>query len=161
MTHSPPLGERICVWGYIYNTDHCFAGIEGAKINVTDRKHPVRSARDGDYWRLLKPGSYDVEVSKQGYIPVKRTIQVAKGPATKQEFTLVRNDQSRDEAGAELQEVKTDNDKRPVPVSLVIGLTVVCLVSLMLALALAIMLAKKYRGSGNAQGEYSQVHTDP
>ena len=119
------------------------------------------SARDGDYWRLLKPGSYDVEVSKQGYLTDKRTIQVAKGPATKQEFTLVRNGQSLDEAGTELQEVKTDDDKRPVPVSLVIGLTVVCLVSLMLALALAIMLAKKYRGNGSAQGEYSQVHTDP
>lgn len=145
------------------NTDHCFAGIEGAEINVIDRKHPVRSARDGDYWRLLKPGSYDVKVSKQGYVPVTRTIQVAKGPATKEEFILVRNGQSRDENASELhvQEVKTDDDKRPVPVSLVIGLTVVCLVSLMLALALAIMLAKKYRGSGSAQGEYSQVHTDP
>ena len=145
----------------MYNNDHCFAGIEGAEINVEDRSHPVRSAKDGDYWRLLLPGSYKVTVSKQGYFPVKRTIQVTPGPATRQEFTLKRNGQSRDEASTELQEVKTDDDKRPVPVSLVIGLTIVCLVSLMLALALAIMLAKKYRGSESAQGEYSQVHTDP
>ena len=140
---------------------HCFAGIEGAEINVGNRNHPVRSAKDGDFWRLLLPGSYEVEVSKQGYFPVKRTIQVTKGPATRQEFTLKRNGQSLDEAGTELQEVKTDDDKKPVPVSLVIGLTIVCLVSLMLALALAIMLAKKYRGSETAQGEYTQVHTDP
>ena len=145
----------------MYNSDHCFVGIEEAEINVGNRNHPVKSAKDGDYWRLLSPGSYEVEVSKQGYFPVKRTIQVIKGPATRQEFTLTRNRQSHDEASTELQEVKTDDDKRPVPVSLVIGLTIVCLVSLMLALALAIMLAKKYRGSERAQGEYSKVHTDP
>ena len=121
----------------------------------------MRSAKDGDYWRLLLPGTYEVQVSKHGYTPVKRTIQVNKGPATRQEFILARNGQSLDESGTELQEVKTDDDKKPVPVSLVIGLTIVCLVSLMLALALAIMLAKKYRGSGSEQGEYSQVHTDP
>lgn len=145
----------------MYKNDHCFAGIEGAKIKVDNRNHPVTSARDGDYWRLLLPGSYEVEVSKKGYFPVKRTIEVTRGPATRQEFTLAQKGQSQDEAGTELQEVKTDDDKRPVPVSLVIGLTIVCFVSLMLALALAIMLAKKYRGSESSQGEYSKVHTDP
>lgn len=145
----------------MYNNDYCFAGIEGAEINVVGRSHPVRSAKDGDYWRLLLPGSYEVNVTKKGYYPAKRTIQVTGGPATRQEFILTRNGLSRDEASSELQEVKTDDDKRPVPVSLVIGLTIVCLVSLMLALALAIMLAKKYRGNESAQGGYSQVHTDP
>lgn len=136
-------------------------GIEGAEINIIGRSHPVRSAKDGDYWRLLLPGSYEVNVTKEGYYPAKRTIQVTGGPATRQKFILTRNGMSRDEASSELQEVKTDDDKRPVPVSLVIGLTIVCLVSLMLALALAIMLAKKYRGNESAQGGYSQVHTDP
>ena len=102
-----------------------------------------------------------MSVSKRGYTTVKRNIQVNKGPATTQEFTLKGNGQSLDEAGTELEEVKMD-DKKPVPVSLVIGLTIVCLISLMLALVLAIMLAKKYRGGNNiAQTEYSQVHTDP
>ena len=163
MIYSPPIKKHICVKSLHckYNNDHCFAGIEGAKINVEDRSHPVRSAKDGDFWRLLLPGSYEVNVTKEGYSTVKRTIQVTPGPATRQEFTLTRKGQSRDETSSELQEVKTDDDKKPVPVSLVIGLTVVCVVSLMLALALAIMLAKKYRSSGSAQGEYSQVHTDP
>lgn len=101
-----------------------------------------------------------MEVSKHGYTPVKRTIQVNEGPATNQEFILARNGQSLDESGTDLQEVKMD-DEKPVPVSLVIGLTIVCLVALMLALVLAIMLAKKYRGREVAQGEYSQVHTEP
>lgn len=140
--------------------DGCFPGIEGAEIHVGDRNHAVRSAKDGDFWRLLVPGTYEVEVSKHGYTPVKRTIQVNKGPATKQVFVLARNGQSLDEGGTQLEEVKMD-DKKPVPVSLIIGLTVVCLISLMLALALAIMLAKKYRGRESTQGEYSQVHTDP
>ena len=138
------------------------SGIEGAEINVDQRNHPVRSAKDGDYWRLLLAGEYEVTVTKSGYTPVKRTIQVAEGPATTEEFVLTRNGQVLDEAGTQLQEVITDDKtKKPVPVSLVVGLTIVCLISLMLALALAIMVARKYRRNESAQGEYSQVHTDP
>lgn len=137
-------------------------GIEGAEINVLDRNHNVRSAKDGDYWRLLVPGEYKVKVSKRGYIPVTKTIQINDGQATKEDFILKPNGQHFDEAGTVLmQEVKEDN-KKPVPVALVVGLTVVCLISLMLALALAVMLAKKYRGNNdNNQTQYSAVHTEP
>lgn len=136
-------------------------GIEGADINIGSRNHPVRSARDGDYWRLLLPGDYIVTVSKRGYDPVKRTVTIPKGLAKKEVFVLTSNGQAMDETGAQLEEVVPDKEKKPVPISLVIGLTIVCVVSLLLALALAILIAKKYRGKESAQGEYSQVHTCP
>ena len=128
-----------------------------------ERNHPVRSAQYGDYWRLLVPGEYQVEVRKRGYISEKRTIHITDGKATKKDFFLRPDANSMDESGTQLQEVQEvkEDEKKPIPVSLVIGLTVVCLISLMLALALAIMLAKKYRGNGDVQSQYSAVHTDP
>lgn len=137
---------------HTFHFDHFISGIEGAEIDIVKRNHPVRSAKDGDYWRLLVPGEYHVEVTKRGYSPVKRVIQVSEGQATNADFIMQPN--------GEKKEVK-EEDKKPVPVSLVIGLTVVCLISLMLALALAIMLAKKYRGNVEEQTQYSAVHTEP
>ncbi|XP_071313710.1 probable carboxypeptidase X1 isoform X1 [Trachinotus anak] len=52
------------------------AGIADATIKVDDIDHHIRSAADGDYWRLLNPGEYRVTVSAEGYFPSSRTCQV-------------------------------------------------------------------------------------
>ena len=122
----------------------------------------MKSARDGDYWRLLVPGEYDVEVRKRGYFPTRKVVRVSDDHAATVDFFMQPIGQGMDEmdeSGTQF-EVKQD-DKEPVPVSLVVGLTVVCLIALVLALALAIMLAKKYRGVEDERTQYSAVHTDP
>uniref|UniRef100_A0A8D0CWF9 Carboxypeptidase X, M14 family member 1 n=1 Tax=Sander lucioperca TaxID=283035 RepID=A0A8D0CWF9_SANLU len=52
------------------------AGIADAIIKVDDIDHHIRSVTDGDYWRLLNPGEYQVTVSAEGYFPSSRTCQV-------------------------------------------------------------------------------------
>ncbi|KAM4586418.1 putative carboxypeptidase X1 [Fundulus diaphanus] len=52
------------------------AGIADATIKVEDIDHHIRSAADGDYWRLLNPGEYRVTVSAEGYVPSSRTCDV-------------------------------------------------------------------------------------
>ncbi|XP_021171746.2 probable carboxypeptidase X1 isoform X2 [Fundulus heteroclitus] len=52
------------------------AGIADAIIKVEDIDHHIRSAADGDYWRLLNPGEYRVTVSAEGYISSSRTCDV-------------------------------------------------------------------------------------
>ncbi|XP_046722743.1 probable carboxypeptidase X1 [Silurus meridionalis] len=52
------------------------AGIADAIIKVDDIDHHIRSASDGDYWRLLNPGDYKVTVMAEGYIPVTRSCRV-------------------------------------------------------------------------------------
>lgn len=140
-----------------------FLGIEGAEINVLDRNHPVKSAKDGDYWRLLVPGKYKVKVSKRGYFPVTKNIQVNDGLATKEDFILQligKMHLKQDEGSTNLQEVLLE--KKPVPVGLVIGLTLVCLIALSLTLALTIMLVSKYRNRGaDRKAQYAAVHTEP
>nr|XP_057910595.1 probable carboxypeptidase X1 [Doryrhamphus excisus] len=52
------------------------AGIADAVIKVDDIDHHIRSASNGDYWRLLNPGEYKVTVTAEGYLPSSRTCQV-------------------------------------------------------------------------------------
>ncbi|XP_060758703.1 probable carboxypeptidase X1 [Neoarius graeffei] len=52
------------------------AGIADAIIKVDDIDHHIRSASEGDYWRLLNPGEYEVTVMAEGYVPVTRSCRV-------------------------------------------------------------------------------------
>ncbi|XP_042244200.1 probable carboxypeptidase X1 isoform X1 [Thunnus maccoyii] len=55
-------------------------GIADAIIKVEDHNHDIRSATDGDYWRLLNPGEYKVVVWAKGYFPSKRHCRVGMEP---------------------------------------------------------------------------------
>ncbi|XP_056625972.1 LOW QUALITY PROTEIN: probable carboxypeptidase X1 [Triplophysa dalaica] len=52
------------------------AGIADAIIKVDDIDHHIRSAFEGDYWRLLNPGEYHITVTAEGYIPASRDCRV-------------------------------------------------------------------------------------
>ncbi|XP_038555034.1 probable carboxypeptidase X1 isoform X1 [Micropterus salmoides] len=52
------------------------AGIADAIIKVDDIDHHIRSAADGDYWRLLNPGEYRVTAGAEGYYPSSRNCYV-------------------------------------------------------------------------------------
>jgi hypothetical protein len=41
-----------------------------------DIDHDVTSVHDGDYWRLLTPGEYEITVSAEGYAPAAKLIEV-------------------------------------------------------------------------------------
>uniref|UniRef100_UPI00398E4483 carboxypeptidase D isoform X2 n=1 Tax=Pristiophorus japonicus TaxID=55135 RepID=UPI00398E4483 len=64
-------------------------GIYNATISVAEVSHPLRSAKDGDYWRLLVPGVYKITVSARGYIPMTRNVTVVEA-AVEVNFTLSR-----------------------------------------------------------------------
>merc|ERR1712223_2242895 len=42
-----------------------------------DIKHDIRSVHDGDYWRLLTPGEYEVIAMADGYEPLAKLIEVS------------------------------------------------------------------------------------
>ncbi|CAD5120372.1 DgyrCDS8944 [Dimorphilus gyrociliatus] len=67
-------------------------GIGGATINVTSIRHIIKSAEGGDYWRLLAPGNYEVEVSTIGYLSQKKAVTVTNNQATFVDFDLLRKD---------------------------------------------------------------------
>jgi len=41
-----------------------------------DINHEITSVHDGDYWRLLTPGEYEVIVVADGYVPVQQLMEV-------------------------------------------------------------------------------------
>ncbi|XP_034530805.1 probable carboxypeptidase X1 [Notolabrus celidotus] len=55
-------------------------GIADAIVKVEDHDHDIRSAADGDYWRLLNPGDYKVVVWAEGYFPSMRRCNVGIEP---------------------------------------------------------------------------------
>ncbi|OUC45301.1 hypothetical protein D917_08521 [Trichinella nativa] len=57
-----------------------FANIYVVNITNTNSpvfiEHSVKSAVDGDYWRLLTPGTYNITVLAEGYLSNTKTVKV-------------------------------------------------------------------------------------
>ncbi|KAG9463001.1 hypothetical protein GDO78_022634, partial [Eleutherodactylus coqui] len=51
-------------------------GISEAVIVVDGINHDIRTAVDGDYWRLLNPGEYEVTAKAEGYHPSTKSCRV-------------------------------------------------------------------------------------
>mgnify|MGYP001794319750 CR=1 FL=1 len=64
--------------------------LSGATIRVSDRRHDVTTAKDGDYWRLLVPGSYEITATAKDYEPQTKLIEVMDDGAKELNFTLRR-----------------------------------------------------------------------
>ena len=71
-------------------TDEDGKGIGGARVSISNRRHDIFSAKDGDYWRLLVAGAYDVTATAVGHEPQTKSIIVDTGEATKVDFKLKR-----------------------------------------------------------------------
>jgi hypothetical protein len=62
--------------------------LSGAKIDVEGRNHAVKSAKDGDYWRLLLPGDYVLRVQHPGHKTMRKRVRVTAGPAKEVSFVM-------------------------------------------------------------------------
>ncbi|XP_047467287.1 probable carboxypeptidase X1 [Mugil cephalus] len=83
-------------------------GIADAIVKVEDHEHDIRSAADGDYWRLMNPGEYKVEVWAEGYFPSVRRCHVGMEPhPTICDFTLTKTPIQR------LKEIRAKGGKIP------------------------------------------------
>jgi carboxypeptidase D len=65
------------VKGFVFDSNG--KGIEDALIHVEGIDHDVKSASDGDYWRLLLPGTYTLVISKKGYRSESKSVHVREG----------------------------------------------------------------------------------
>ncbi|KAM9354397.1 putative carboxypeptidase X1 [Pholidichthys leucotaenia] len=83
-------------------------GIADAIVKVEDHDHDIRSAADGDYWRLLNPGEYKIVVWAEGYFPSMRRCHVGMEPRpTICDFTLIKTPIQR------LKEIRAKGGKIP------------------------------------------------
>ncbi|XP_023245704.1 carboxypeptidase D [Copidosoma floridanum] len=67
--------------------------IKEAKISVEGRNHDVYTSNQGDYWRMLLPGEYNVTASAPNYESQTSSVRVPKDNGTAVlDFTLIRDD---------------------------------------------------------------------
>ena len=70
--------------------------VSKAKITVVGRNHDITATEEGEYWRLLVPGEYQLVASTSGYISTLKTVIVDSGNATQVNFTLTEDSSSED-----------------------------------------------------------------
>ncbi|XP_026546120.1 probable carboxypeptidase X1 [Notechis scutatus] len=88
-------------------------GIADAIISVDGINHDIRTAFDGDYWRLLNPGEYEVTATAEGYHPVTRTCHVSyENNPTLCDFRLAKTPKQR------LREILAKGGKVPKDLAL-------------------------------------------
>lgn len=78
------------VQGYVRST--IGRPIEGAKIIVEGISHYVKSHKDGDYYRILLPGRYNLTVEALGYESYTNEIVVPKEGSFVYNVSLMRDD---------------------------------------------------------------------
>ncbi|KAG5866493.1 hypothetical protein JTB14_015933 [Gonioctena quinquepunctata] len=78
------------VSGYITSTiGHA---IKDAEILVEGNKHSVKSAKNGDYWRILLPGEYNLTVAARGYESYTSKIVIPDSGHLEYNVTLMKDD---------------------------------------------------------------------
>lgn len=83
--------------------------IAGATIDITNRDHSVTTAADGDFWRLLVPGTYTIKVTASDYHSASAKVIVSGGTATQVNFTLHKVGEIRAEIATVVNENKTES----------------------------------------------------
>lgn len=63
--------------------------ISNTRIDIVGRTHSVFSAEDGDYWRLLAPGEYTLQVSAPGYSTAEKSVVISSSATTTQNSSAV------------------------------------------------------------------------
>lgn len=66
--------------------------IPRAVISVNNIQHVTYSDKDGDYYRLLLPGKYNITVKAKGYETATSEVTIRDGEALVYNFDLMRND---------------------------------------------------------------------
>ncbi|XP_048482113.1 carboxypeptidase D [Plutella xylostella] len=78
------------VTGFVHS--HIGHPLPDANITVEGIEHSVRTAKHGDYWRLLLPGTYNVTASKRGYESITERVTVPANGSVSLNFTLMADD---------------------------------------------------------------------
>ncbi|XP_071947874.1 carboxypeptidase D-like [Antedon mediterranea] len=108
------------VKGIIASTDDM--PIKGAVVHVGGPgiNHDVTSTKDGEYWRLLLPGTYTITVSAEGYFSKGFVVEVVENSVTPLNFVLSR------EAWVELEAITVHNKMSRASLDHFIWILVLC-----------------------------------
>ncbi|EDV26043.1 expressed hypothetical protein [Trichoplax adhaerens] len=69
-------------------TDNQGSRVSGASISVQGRGKVIKSTTDGEYWRLLLPGTYSVTASASGFSSTTKSVTVSSSGVSRVDFTM-------------------------------------------------------------------------
>ncbi|CAG9791234.1 unnamed protein product [Diatraea saccharalis] len=78
------------IHGFVHS--HIGHPLVNASISISDVRHAVRTGQDGDYWRLMPPGVYNITASRQGYESITEEVTVPENGSVSVNFTLMADD---------------------------------------------------------------------
>ncbi|XP_030748149.1 carboxypeptidase D [Sitophilus oryzae] len=81
---------HIGVHGFVTST--IGTKISHAEIIVEGNKHAVKTSKDGDYWRLLLPGKYNITFTARGYEPFTTEIKIPESGSVQLNPILMKDD---------------------------------------------------------------------
>lgn len=131
----------------IYGTVRDLSGnlVPGAFVNVSDGRRPVKSAEQGDYWRLLTPGTYMVDVSLPGEPGATVSKRVEVGDEAKRvDFVLEVKD------GRKLSDKGHEGSSGP-------GVIAIVLLTVSICLLVAIITMIIYYGKVRKEYDYTKM----
>ncbi|KAK4878716.1 hypothetical protein RN001_011222 [Aquatica leii] len=67
--------------------------IMNAELYVEGIDHVVKTAKSGDYWRILLPGKYNLTTTARGYESFTKEITIPESGSMEYNITLMRNDE--------------------------------------------------------------------
>ena len=104
------------------------SAVSKAIIKVAGIDHDIVATEEGEYWRLLVPGEYQLSASASGYNSVLKNITVNNGDAVQVNFTLTVD--------------LTGSDARFV-VYILISLSIVMIIIIVLVLLIVLIVVRK------------------
>ena len=105
MLHCGPVIARVSTNGVNPHSGRNNGSIPTVSLLLS----PTPSATDGDYWRLLNPGEYQVTARADGYSLTRKMCEVGyEMGATRCDFTLGRTNLSR------IKEIMEKFNKQPI-----------------------------------------------
>lgn len=101
------------VKGFVFDVD-CNP-IANATIQVIGRNHDIKTACEGDYWRLLVPGEYTIVATAEDFKSANKTVTVVEGSVVQVNLTLERLDTTQlpDVSSPPEKSSQLDNSSQP------------------------------------------------
>lgn len=63
--------------------------ISNARLKIKDREFYFRTSQRGEFWRILMPGSYTLQLSADGYEPVEKDFIISPKNVTVLKLTMI------------------------------------------------------------------------
>ena len=94
--------------------------IANAEVSVIGRNVAIKTTSIGEYWRILMPGDYVIEVKANGYNTIRRQFTVVDNRPTKLNLWMYSSANYPKQSGAVFERITSNGNSLQLSLSLVL-----------------------------------------